>query len=125
MTRLTLRTYRLPGFFGGVFTTVEATSDAAFRRLIGEVLRFYNESLFNPHWGEQIAFRPGNVLAIAMVFQGLDQKQAEATWRPLFDWLTSSAGFHDCLRTADPGCAGASLLGSRSAQASPRNGACG
>ena len=90
VTRLTLRTYRLPGFFGGVFTTVEATSDAAFRRLIGEVLRFYNESLFNPHWGEQIAFRPGNVLAIAMVFQGLDQKQAEATWRPLFDWLTSS-----------------------------------
>ena len=90
VTRLTLRTHDLPEFFGAVFTTIKATSDAAFRRLIGQVVSFYSEKLLNPHWGEQIAFRPGNVLAIAMVFQGLDQQQAEAIWRPFFDWLAAS-----------------------------------
>ena len=90
VTRLTLRTHELPEFFGAVFTTIQATSDAAFRRLIVEVIRFYSEDLLNPHWGEQIAFRPGNVLAIAMVFQGLDHQQAEAIWRPFFEWLAAS-----------------------------------
>jgi FAD/FMN-containing dehydrogenase len=90
VTRLTLRTHSLPEFFGAVFATIRATSDSAFRRLIGKVVSFYTEKLFNPHWGEQIAFRPGNVLAIAMVFQGLDQQQAESTWRPFFDWLAAS-----------------------------------
>jgi FAD/FMN-containing dehydrogenase len=90
VTRLTLRTHSLPDLFGAVLTTIEATSDAAYRRLIGQVLSFYSENLFNPHWGEQIAFQPGNVLAIAMLFQGLDQEQAERIWRPLFDWLAAS-----------------------------------
>jgi FAD/FMN-containing dehydrogenase len=90
VTRLTLRTHDLPAFFGAVFTTIKATSDAAFRRLIGRVLSYYSESLFNPHWGEQIAFRPDNTLAIAMVFQGLDQQQAETIWRPFLDWLAGS-----------------------------------
>src|SRR6478735_7030365 len=34
VTRVTLRTHELPAFFGGVFATIKATSDAAFRRLI-------------------------------------------------------------------------------------------
>ena len=90
VTRLTLQTHSLPEFFGAVFTTIKATSDVAFRRLIDQVISFYGEKLLNPHWGEQIAFRPGNVLAIAMVFQGLDQQQAETIWRPFFDWLVAS-----------------------------------
>jgi FAD/FMN-containing dehydrogenase len=90
VTRLTLRTHDLPAFLGAVFTTIEATSDAAFRRMIGQVVSFYRESLFNPHWGEQIILRPGNVLAIAMVFQELSEQQAEAIWRPFFDWLAGS-----------------------------------
>jgi FAD/FMN-containing dehydrogenase len=90
VTRLTLRTHDLPAFFGAAFMTIKATSDAAFRRLIGRIVSFYSESLFNLHWGEQIAFQPGNLLAIAMVFQGLDQQQAEATWRPFLDWLAGS-----------------------------------
>ena len=90
VTRLTLRTHSLPDFFGGVFTTIKATSEDAFRRLISKVIEFYSESLFNPHWGEQISFRPGNVLAIGMVFQGLDQHQAETTWRPFFEWMATS-----------------------------------
>jgi FAD/FMN-containing dehydrogenase len=90
VTRLTLRTHELPEFFGGVFATIEAKSDAAFRRLIARLLGFYGESLLDPHWGEQLAFRPGNILEIAMVFQGLDQQQAEEVWRPFLDWLAGS-----------------------------------
>jgi FAD/FMN-containing dehydrogenase len=90
VTRLTLRTHNLPASFGAVFTTIQATSDAAFRRLIGRVVSFYAESLFNPHWGEQIALQPGNVLAIAMVSQGLDQQQAETIWRRFLNWLADS-----------------------------------
>ena len=90
VTRLTLRTHDLPEFFGAVLTTIQATSDAAFRRLIGQIVGFYGERLLNPHWGEQITFRPGNILAIEMVFQGLDQQQAEAIWRPFLDWLAAS-----------------------------------
>jgi FAD/FMN-containing dehydrogenase len=90
VTRLTLRTHSLPEFFGAIFTTIKATSESAFRRLIGKVIEFYSEALLNPHWGEQIAFRPGNVLVIAMVFQGLNQQQAETIWQPLFEWLAGS-----------------------------------
>ena len=72
---------RLPeNFFGGVFATIKATSDDAYRRLIAKIVEFYAQALFNPHWGEQIAFAPGGVLSISMVLQGLDQQQAEATW---------------------------------------------
>jgi FAD/FMN-containing dehydrogenase len=87
-TRLTLLMHELPAFFGAVFVTIKATSLEAFRRLIARVIEFYADALFNPHWGEQIAFRPGNELGISMVFQGLDRQQAEAIWRPFFDWIT-------------------------------------
>jgi FAD/FMN-containing dehydrogenase len=90
VTRLTLRTHELPEFVGAVFATIDATSETAFRRLIVKIVEFYSKALFNPHWGEQIAFRPGNVLAISMVFQGLDQQQAETIWRPFFDWVAGS-----------------------------------
>jgi hypothetical protein len=73
-----------------VIATITATSDAAFRRLIGQVLSFCNENLLNPHWGEQIRFGSDGVLAIAMQFQGLDQQQAATIWRPFFDWLAAS-----------------------------------
>jgi len=90
VTRLTLRTHALPEFFGGAFAVVKATSDDAYRRLILKIVEFYREALFNPHWGEQIVFAPGGVIAISMVFQGLDQQQAEAAWRPFFDWASAA-----------------------------------
>ncbi len=90
VTRVTLRTHTLPEFMGGVFATIKASSDEAYRRLIAKSLEFYAQSLFNPHWGEQFGFGPGGVLSIAMVHQGLDQHEAEATWRPFFDWVSAS-----------------------------------
>lgn len=90
VTRLTLRTHDFPALFGGVFGSIKASSAEAFRRLIGRVVSFYAEALFNPQWGEQLSFRPGHELGIAMVFQGLEQAQAEALWRPFFDWVKAS-----------------------------------
>ncbi len=87
VTRLTLRTRELPEFFGALFVKVQAKSDAAFRELIQRFVAFYRERLFNPNWGEQVAFRRDNVLDVAMVFQGLDGNAAEAVWRPFFAGL--------------------------------------
>ncbi|WP_309085729.1 FAD-binding oxidoreductase [Chelativorans sp.] len=99
VTQMTLRTHALPDHFGAVFARIEAASDDAFRQLIGRFLEFYRSTLFNPHWGEQVRFRPGNVMDLAMVFQGLDQEAAEAVWRPFFDGLAASP--HD-VRLASP-----------------------
>jgi FAD/FMN-containing dehydrogenase len=89
ITRLTLRTRELPEFFGGAFLTVQAKSDAAYRALIARFVAFYRERLFNPQWGEQVTFRPGNALGVAMVFQGLDGDAAAATWRPFLDEISA------------------------------------
>jgi FAD/FMN-containing dehydrogenase len=89
VTRVTLRTHPLPDFFGAVFATIKAASDDAYRRLIAKIVEFYAEALFNPHWGEQIRIGRGYV-AISMVFQGLDKQQAEAVWKPFFDWVAAA-----------------------------------
>lgn len=87
VTRLTLRTRELPETFGGVFWAIQASSDAAYRELVAQLLAFYAGALFNPHWGEQIAFNRNNHVEISMVFQGLGQQQAEQTWAPLVEWV--------------------------------------
>ena len=90
VTRVTLKTHPLPEFFGGVSATIKATSDDAYRRLIAKTVEFYAQALFNLHWGEQIGFGRGGVVAIAMVFQGLTSRQAADVWRPFFDWVSAS-----------------------------------
>lgn len=90
VTKLTLRTRELPEYFGGVFGTIRAKSDTAFRNLTARIISFYHENLFNHHWGEQIVFEPGNGIRIAMVFQGLDRQQADSVWWPLLDWVAGS-----------------------------------
>jgi FAD/FMN-containing dehydrogenase len=84
-----LRTHALPEYFGGVFAAIHAASDDAYRRLIAKTVEFYAEALFNPHWGEQILIGRGYV-AISMAVQDLDQQQADAIWKPFFDWVAAS-----------------------------------
>ena len=91
VTRLTLRTHSLPETIGAVLFGVEAKSQEAWRALVDRMLAFYAEALFNPHWGEQVTFRRGRRLAIAMVFHGLDKPAAEAVWRPFLGWLAQHA----------------------------------
>lgn len=89
ITRLTLKTHPLPNFLGGAFGNVKANSDEAYKRLIAAFMSFYRDKLFNPHWGESVRFRRDNVLDIEMVFQGLDQATAQATWKPFVEWVSA------------------------------------
>jgi FAD/FMN-containing dehydrogenase len=90
VTRVTLRTHNLPEHFGWTLGTIKAQSEAAFARLIAQFIDFYHQSLFNPHWGEQIRLGPDNTLEINMVSQGLDNAQASEAWQPFFDWVNAS-----------------------------------
>jgi FAD/FMN-containing dehydrogenase len=92
VTRVTLKTHDLPATFGAAFAAVKATSDAAFKRLIGRFMTFYRDSLLNPAWGETVSFRPDNVLEISMVFQDLDQARAATVWQPFFAWVAQQGG---------------------------------
>ncbi len=87
VTRLTLRTFELPEFFGAAFGRIKSSSPTAFRALIAEALHFYRAALFNPHWGEQMSLRDGDTLGISMVFQGLTQAEAEVIWAPFVAWV--------------------------------------
>jgi FAD/FMN-containing dehydrogenase len=98
VTRLTLRTRELPETFGAAFGEIKASSDDAYRALIAKLIAFYRSALFNPNWGEQIAFKSGNRVGISMVFAGLTQEQAQATWAPFLDWL----GSHDAYSVQRP-----------------------
>jgi len=89
VTRLTLRTHDLPPTFGAVVATITATSDEAFRRLVGEFIAFYGKNLLNPTWGEIVTLRPGNRMDIRMSFHALDQQEAERIWQPFFDWVAA------------------------------------
>jgi len=89
VTRFTLRTHELPNYFGVVAAVITATSDAAYHALVRQMISFYRQSLFNPHWGEQIHFGAGPQISIFMLFQGLTQAQAEQAWAPLFGWVTA------------------------------------
>src|SRR5882724_10188258 len=92
VTRVTLRTHELPASFGGVAATIEASSDAAFRRLLGRFVEFYAASLFDPRWGEIANVRPRNRLDIQMSSLGLDRQQAEAIWQPFLGWVAAAPG---------------------------------
>jgi FAD/FMN-containing dehydrogenase len=91
VTRLTLRTHELPPSFCYATGEVKATSDDVFRGLVARIVDFYSESLFNPHWGEQIRIRPDNTVEISMIGPGLDQDQATRVWQPFFDFVTASS----------------------------------
>ena len=88
VTRLTLRTHPLPETIGAVMFEVQAQSEDSWRKLVARMIAFYGEALFNPAWGEQVRFTPSRVLSVSMVFQGLTQEQARATWQPFFTWLS-------------------------------------
>lgn len=89
VTRLTLRTRELPAFFGGVFGSVKAQTDEAYKELLQYVISFYHDKLFNSHWGEQIRFHTDNSVSFSMVFQGLTQTEAAGVWQPFMDWVKS------------------------------------
>ncbi len=90
VTRLTLRTHKLPEFFGAAWGKIRARSDAAFRRLLARFFEFYAANLLNPHWGEQVHIGLDNELELSMVQQGLDGDEVSKLWQPFFDWIAAA-----------------------------------
>jgi FAD/FMN-containing dehydrogenase len=90
ITRLTLRTHELPEFFGAAWGTIKARSDGAFKKLLARFVGFYAESLFNPHWGEQVAVGTDNTLELKLVCQGLNKQEIAALWQPFFAWVSAA-----------------------------------
>ena len=90
VTKVTLATHALPERFGAVSGKIRARSDAAYRKLVLEFLKFYETSLFNPHWGEQAHFDRDNTLGIHMLVAGLSDDDAEKVWNPFRQFIAAS-----------------------------------
>jgi len=89
ITRMTLATHDLPTTFGLAEWSVKAKSDEAFHRLLARFIDVYATSLFNPHWGEQVAANPSNTLSVQMLYAGPDGAAAKAAWAPLADFVAA------------------------------------
>lgn len=90
VTKVTLRTRELADVGGAVVATMQATSEAAFKRLIDRFVVFCRENLLNPHWGESVHFLPDRIFGVSLVCQGLTREQISAIWRPFFAWVAAS-----------------------------------
>ena len=95
VTRVTLRTHALPGIFR---RGVRGHQGDVRRRLSPphrQDRRILRASRFSIRIGANRSCIGRGFVAISMAFQGLDQQQAEAVWRPFFDWVVGlAAGFH-------------------------------
>jgi FAD/FMN-containing dehydrogenase len=91
VSKMTLRLHDLPEYFGVANFTVKAKSDDDYHELLSKLLNFYQQHLFNEHWGEQVRLRPDNVLEVRMNFQGLNRAQAQQLWQPFLDWIGLSS----------------------------------
>lgn len=105
VTKLTLRLHELPEFWGGAIFRVQASSDDAFRKLLGYFVNFYRDNLFNDHWGGMARVGGNNVLGISMVSHGLSTEEARKIWKPFLDWIGLSPGLY----TIEPGMILASI----------------
>jgi len=92
VSKLTLRVRDLPEFLGGASFTIQASSNAAYRRLVRQFVGFYHDVLFNDHWGEQVHIYPDNTLEISMVSWGLGGEESRKLWKPFLDWVAASPG---------------------------------
>jgi FAD/FMN-containing dehydrogenase len=91
VTRLTMRTYPMPGTFSTVRGSILASGDAEFRRLLTELVRFL-PSLCNDRWGEQITLSGDNSAEFGMHAVDLADDEARAVWRPFLDWVDGLPG---------------------------------
>ncbi|API86481.1 FAD-binding protein [Francisella uliginis] len=94
ITNLTLRTHKLPEYFGLMSGEIVADNDKAYKSLIKKFLSFYYSDLNNKHWGEQFAFRPNDKLTIAMVTQNLTQEKALDVWKSFKSWVNNQQDLH-------------------------------
>lgn len=94
ITNLTLRTHKLPEYFGLMSGEIVADNGKAYKSLIKKFLSFYYSDLNNKHWGEQFVFRPNDKLTIAMVTQNLTQEKALDVWKSFKSWVNAQPDLH-------------------------------
>lgn len=87
ITRLVLKLHPLPKTFGFAGLSIKASSDGAYATLMEKFLRFYRDSLMNPHWDESVKFTGDNEILISLVSQDLDREQVESVWQPFVKWI--------------------------------------
>ncbi len=91
VTRVTLLSHPIPQWVGAVLGRITAKTDEAFRELVVRLLRFYETTLNNEHWGEKFVIRGDNSIAFEMTNLDLTSDQAREAWRPFLGWLASRA----------------------------------
>ena len=91
VTRLTMRTYPMPGTRSNVRGAIRASGDAEFRRLLRELVRFLPD-LCNDRWGEQVTLSGDNSVEFGMHAVDLADEEARAIWRPFLDWVDGQPG---------------------------------
>jgi FAD/FMN-containing dehydrogenase len=89
VTRMTLRSHPIPQRVGAVLGKITAKTDADFKELVVRLLRFYETTLNNEHWGEKFTIRGDNSISFDMTSLDLTADQARAMWKPFVDWVAS------------------------------------
>jgi FAD/FMN-containing dehydrogenase len=87
VTRVTLMTHPLPRSMGGVFGTITAKNDEAYRALVARFVQLYRERLNNEHWGEQLSLRGDNTLRLSLLFSNLTREKAIEAWVSFQKWI--------------------------------------
>lgn len=82
VSRITYLAHPIPQTVGSLGGTITASGDDEFRELLARLVRFVPGALIDGSWGEQIAARPDNSLALSMVWLNLTTEQARAVWEP-------------------------------------------
>lgn len=94
VTKMTLKTYKLPVNFGILRGTIKAANDDAFKKLIREFITFYRGNLSNEHWGEQVRFNPDNTITLNLLFHDISETMAKYTLAPLRAWMNQQQGLY-------------------------------
>jgi FAD/FMN-containing dehydrogenase len=102
VTRLTLRTHSLPEVFGGMNGRLHARTPEAWRALVARFIAFYADTLATHPWGEQVAFRPGNVLTFSLLTQGLTEDAMRALFATFAAWTADPANNIETVAPLDP-----------------------
>lgn len=87
VTKVTLKTHKMPDTFALLFGKITAHNDEAFKKLIEAFANFYRDNLNNEHWGEQVRFNADNTMDLGLVISDLSDTQIRYTFSPFKRWL--------------------------------------
>jgi FAD/FMN-containing dehydrogenase len=86
VSRVTYRTHPMPDSMSALLGRVRALSPSAYRQLLRAAMGIMPD-LATQRWGEGITLMPGDTLDFLMLAPGLSAVEAQASLRPLLDWI--------------------------------------